>query len=199
MIENFITKACVSCGKQFNPQAPQYKMCDGCFIRSDKKASTFSSADTTVTMTPATQESFKQCLKFKDVKKNAKGWSKKGGASSSSGRPPAKKAKSASVHMIITSDALDDDSTEHPSKTTSVASPDVEDTDQSEDDDSDVDHHLEGAVSSSKSGGITFCSKSDDKSRDSTKSRRQAHLLQMGAQAQVYKRRLREAQGPHRW
>ncbi len=89
-----------------------------------------SSADTTVTMTPAAQESFKQCRKFKDVKKNTKRWSKKGGASSSSGPPPDKKVKSAAVHMIITSDALDDDSTEHPSKTAHVASPDVEDDDR---------------------------------------------------------------------
>ena len=78
-----------------------------------------------VTMTPAAQESFKQRRKFKDVKKNAKRWSKKGGASSSSGPPLAKKAKSAAVHMIITSDALDDDS-----KTARVASPDVEDADR---------------------------------------------------------------------
>jgi hypothetical protein len=92
-------------------------MCDGCFSRSDKKTPKLSSTDTTVTMTPAAQESFKQRRKFKDVKKNAKRWSKKGGASSSSDPPPAKKAKSAAVHMIITSDALDDNSTEHPSKT----------------------------------------------------------------------------------
>ena len=78
--------------------------------------------------------------KFKDVKKNAKRWSKKGGASSSSGPPPAKKAKSGAVRMIITSDALADDSTEHPSKTVRVASSDVEDADQSEDDDCDDDH-----------------------------------------------------------
>jgi hypothetical protein len=168
------------------------------FSRRDKKAPKLSSADTTVTMTPAAQESFKQRRKFRDVKKNAKHWSKKGGTSSSSGPPLAKKTKSATVHMIITSDALDDDSTEHPSKTALVASPDVEDADQSEDDDSDVDHQLEGAASSSKSGGVTSCSKSDDKARDSTKSRCQAHLLQVGAQAQVYKRHLREAQGPHR-
>jgi hypothetical protein len=130
MIENFIAKACASCGKQFKPQAPQRKMCDGCFSRRDKKAPKLSSADTTVTMTPADQESFKQRRKFKDVKKNAKRSSKKGGASSSSGPPPAKKAKSSAVHMIITSDALDDDSTEHPSKTARVASPDVEDADR---------------------------------------------------------------------
>ena len=114
MIENFISKACASCDKQFNDQSPQRKMCDECFSRRDKKAPKLSSADTTVTMTPAAQESFKQRRKFKDVKKNAKRWSKKGGASSSSDPPPAKKAKSAAVHMIITLDALDDDSTEHP-------------------------------------------------------------------------------------
>jgi hypothetical protein len=59
-----------------------------------------SSADTSVTMTPAAQESFKQRRKFKAVKKNAKRWSsKKNGASSSSG-PPSKKGKSGTVHMI---------------------------------------------------------------------------------------------------
>jgi hypothetical protein len=76
--------------------------------------------------------------------------------------------------MITTSDALHDDSTEHPSKTARVASPDVEDADQSEDDDSDDDQHLEGADSSSKSGGVTSCSKSHDKARDSTKTRLKA-------------------------
>jgi hypothetical protein len=35
-------------------------------------------------------------------------------------------------------------------------------------------------------------------SRSRSSSQRQAHFLQVGAQAQVYKRRLREAQGPHR-
>ncbi len=94
MIENFIAKACSSCGKQFKPQAPQRKMCDGCFSRRDKKAPKLSSADTTVTMMPAAQENFKQRRKFKDVKKNAKRWSKKDGASSSSG-PPTKKANKA--------------------------------------------------------------------------------------------------------
>ena len=149
-------------------------MCDGCFIRSDKKDPKLSSVDTTVTMTSAAQESFKQCRKFKDVKKNAKRWSKKGGASSSSDPPPAKKAKSSDVHMIITSDTIDDDSTEHPSKTARLVSPNVEDVDQSEDDDSDVDHELEGVASSSKSGGVTSCSKSDDKAHDSTKTRLKA-------------------------
>ncbi len=114
MIESFIAKACASCDKQFKPQVPQHKMCDGSFSRCDKKDPKLSSTDTTVTMTSVTQESFKQCRKFKDVKKNAKRWSKKGGASSSSDPPPVKKAKSATVHMIITSETLDDDSTEHP-------------------------------------------------------------------------------------
>ncbi len=64
------------------------------------------------------------------MKKNAKRWSEKGDASSSSGLPPVKKTKSSVVHMIITSDILDDDSTENPSKTTRVASTDVEDVDR---------------------------------------------------------------------
>ena len=68
----------------------------------------------------------------------------------SSGPPAAKKAKFGAVHMITTSDVLDDDSTEHPSKTVHVVSSDVEDADQSEDDDSDVDDQLEGAASSSE-------------------------------------------------
>ena len=78
--------------------------------------------------------------------------------------------------MITTqSDAFEDEgSTEHPSKKARLASPDVEDADQSEDDDSDDDHQLEGAASSSKSGGVTSCSKSDDKARDSTKTRLKA-------------------------
>ena len=29
MIQEFVAKACVSCGKQFKSQAPQHKMCDG--------------------------------------------------------------------------------------------------------------------------------------------------------------------------
>jgi hypothetical protein len=82
MIEDFVAKACASCGKQFKPKTAQYKMCDWCFSRRDKKAPKLSSADTSVTMTPAAQESFKQRRKFKAVKKNAKRWpSKKNGAS----------------------------------------------------------------------------------------------------------------------
>ena len=38
-IEEFVAKACVSCGKQFKPQGPHHKMCDGCFSRCDKKDS----------------------------------------------------------------------------------------------------------------------------------------------------------------
>jgi uncharacterized OB-fold protein len=92
MIEELIAKACASCGKHFKPKAAQHKMCDGCFSRRDKKAPKLSSADTSVTMTPAAQESFKQRRKFKAVKENAKRWSsKKNGASSSSG-PPSKRA-----------------------------------------------------------------------------------------------------------
>jgi hypothetical protein len=149
-------------------------MCDGFFSRRDKRDPKLSSADTTVTMMPAAQESFKQRRKFKDVKKNAKRWSKKVGASSFSEPTPAKKAKSGVAHMITTSDTLDDDSTERPSKTVCVASPDVEDADHSEDDDSDDAHQLEDTVSSSKSGGVTSCSKSDDKTRGSTKTRLKA-------------------------
>ena len=87
MVEEFISKLCASCGKQFKPKAAQYKMCDGCFGRRDKKAPRLSSADTSVTMTPAAKESFNQRRKFKFVKKNAKRWSKLGskkGDSSSS-------------------------------------------------------------------------------------------------------------------
>jgi hypothetical protein len=128
-----------------------------------------------VWQTIAAQESFKQRRKFKDVKKNTKRWSNKVGASSSSGPNPAKKAKSGAVHMITKSDTHHDEgSTEPPSTKARVASPDVEDADQSEDDDSDDDHQLEGAASSSKSGGVTSCSKSDDKARDSTKTRLKA-------------------------
>jgi hypothetical protein len=88
MIEELIVKACVSCGKHFKPKDAQHKMCDGWFSRSDKKSPKLSSADTSVTMTPAAQERFKQRRKFKSVKKNAKRWSsKKNGASSSSGPP----------------------------------------------------------------------------------------------------------------
>ena len=57
MIEEFVAKAYASCGKQFKPQAPKHKMCDGCFSWRDKK--------------PDAQESFTQCRKFKTVKKNA--------------------------------------------------------------------------------------------------------------------------------
>jgi hypothetical protein len=76
MIEEFVTKACASCGKQFKPKSAQHKMllqmCDGCFSRHDKKTPKLSSADTSVTMTPTAQESFKQRRKFKAVKKNVK-------------------------------------------------------------------------------------------------------------------------------
>jgi hypothetical protein len=97
MIEEFVVKACASCGKQFKPKTAQHKMFDGCFSRSDKKAPKLSSTDTLVTMTPVSQEIFKQCRKFKSVKKNAYRWSsKKNGACSSSG-PPSKKGKSGDV------------------------------------------------------------------------------------------------------
>jgi hypothetical protein len=46
---------------------------------SDKKTTKLSSADTEVTMTPAAQESFKQCRKCKTVKKNEKLWSENSG------------------------------------------------------------------------------------------------------------------------
>ncbi len=68
MIEEFVAKACASCGKQFKPKVAQHKMCDGCFIRRDKKVPKLSSVDTSVTMTSAAHESFKQCRKFKAVK-----------------------------------------------------------------------------------------------------------------------------------
>ena len=107
MIEDFVTKACASCGKQFTPKVPQYKKCDGCFSRRDKKTK-LSSVDTTVTMTPAVQESFNQRRKFKTMKQNAKRWSKNGGASSSSGPSPVKKAKSDTVNIITSQGDVDD-------------------------------------------------------------------------------------------
>jgi hypothetical protein len=144
MIEEFVAKACASCCKHFKPKAAQHKMCDGCFSRCDKKAPKLSSADTSVTMTIAAQESFKQRRKFKAVKKNAKHWSsKKTGASSSSG-PPSKKGKSEAVHMITAFN--NEDSTEHTSKKARLASPDIENADQSADDESDNDLQLAGAT-----------------------------------------------------
>jgi hypothetical protein len=59
MIEEFVVKVCASCGKQFKPKAAQHKMCDGCFSQCDKKTPKLSSVDTSVTMTPADQETFK--------------------------------------------------------------------------------------------------------------------------------------------
>jgi hypothetical protein len=132
--------------------AAQHKMCDGCFSRCDKKAPKLSPADTSVTMTPAAQESFKQRRKFKAVKKNAKRWSsKKNGAASTFG-PPSKKGKSGAVHMIT--DFNDEGSTEHTSKKERLASPDIENAEQSADDGSDNDLQLAGAASSSKQGGV---------------------------------------------
>jgi hypothetical protein len=64
MIEEFVAKACASCGKHFKPKAAQHMMCDGCFSRRDKKAPKLSSADTSVTMTPAApqiQSSEEEC------------------------------------------------------------------------------------------------------------------------------------------
>ena len=152
MIEEFVAKACVACGKQFKPQVPQHKLCDGCFSKRDKKSTALSSADTTVTMTPAAQESFQKRRKFKTAKKNAKRWSKKGGASSSSSPAPAKKAKSGAVLMLTTHAFDDEGSAEQSSKTMRLSPPAVED-DQPADDESD--DELEGAASSSKSGGVT--------------------------------------------
>jgi hypothetical protein len=51
MIEEFVTKACASCGKQFKLKVAQHKMCDGCFGGCDKKTPKLSSTDTSVTMT----------------------------------------------------------------------------------------------------------------------------------------------------
>ena len=177
MIEELVAKDCASCGKQFKPKAPQHKMCDGCFNRRDKKAPRLSSADTSVTMTPAAKESFNQRRKFKSVKKNAKRWSKqsskKGEASSSSG-PPAKKGKSGAVNMITSFE--DEGPTERASKKARLAS-DIEDADQSADDESDNDLQLAGAASSSKQGGVMSRGKRDDSKsdpRDSAKTRLKA-------------------------
>jgi hypothetical protein len=49
----------------------------------------------------------------------------------------------------------DEGSTEHTSKRARLASPDIENTDQSADDESDNDLQLSGAASSSKQGGVT--------------------------------------------
>ncbi len=129
MVEELIAKLCASCGKQFKTKAAQHKMCDGCFGRSDKKAPSLSSADTSVTITPAAKESFNQRRKFKSVKKNAKRWSKLGGSkkgdSSSSSGPPSKKGKTGSVHMITAFN--DEGSTQHTSKKVRLASPAVAD------------------------------------------------------------------------
>jgi hypothetical protein len=104
-------------------------------------------------MTSTAQESFKQCRKFKTVKKNAKRWtSKKTRASSSSG-PPSKKGKSGAVHMITAFN--DEGSAEHTSKKARLASPDIENADQSAVDESDNDPQLAGAASSSKQGVVT--------------------------------------------
>jgi hypothetical protein len=120
-------------------------------------------------MTPAAQESFKQRLKFKAVKKNAKRWSsQKNNAASSSG-PPSKKGKSGAVHMITAFN--DEGSTEHTLKKARLASPDIENADQSADDESDNDLQLEGAAFSSKQGGVTSRGKDP---RDSTKTRLKA-------------------------
>jgi hypothetical protein len=157
MIEEFVAKAFASCGKQFKPKAAQHSMCDGCFSRRDKKAPKLSSADASVSMTPAAQESFKQRRKFKAVKKNAKRWSfKKNNASSSSG-PPSKMDKSGAAHMITAFN--DEGSTEHTSKEARFASPDIENADQSADDEYDNDLQLAGAASSSKQGGVTASGK----------------------------------------
>jgi hypothetical protein len=153
MIEEFVSKTCVSCIKQCKPKDAQYKMCDGCFSRCDKKAPKLSSADTSVTMTPAVQESFKHHRKFKSVQKNVKHWSsKKNGASSSSG-PLSKKDKSGAVHMITTFN--DEGFTEHTSKKSRLASPDIENGDQSVDDESDNDLQVADVASSSIQGGVT--------------------------------------------
>jgi hypothetical protein len=170
MLEDFVAKACASCGKQFKPKAAQHKMCDGCFNRPDKKTPKLSSADTSVTMTPAAKESFNQRRKFKSVKKNAKRWSQQGfkkGDSSSSSGPLSKKDKTGAVHMLTAFN--DEGSTEHTSKKARLVSPAVAD-------ESDNDPELAGAASSSKQGGVMPCSKSDDKEdpRDSTKVRLKA-------------------------
>ncbi len=172
MNEEFVAKACVSCGKHFKPKDVHHKMCDGCFSRCDKKDPKLSSTDTSVTMTSGTQESFKQSRKFKTVKKNGKYWSsKKTGASSSSG-PSSKKDKSGAVHMITS--FKNEDFTEHTSNKERLTSPDIENADQSSDDESDNDLQLMGSVSSSKQGGVTSRDKrQEDKGdpRDSTKTR----------------------------
>jgi hypothetical protein len=70
----------------------------------------------------------------------------------------------------------DEGSTEHTSKKARLASPDIENADQSADDESDNDLQLAGAASSSKQGGVTSRGKQDDKGdlRDSTKTRLKA-------------------------
>jgi hypothetical protein len=180
MIEDFVAKACASCDKQFKPKAAKHKMCDGCFSMRDKKAPKLSSADTSVTMTPATQESFKQHRKFKAVNKNAKRWSSKKNGASSFSVPSSKKGKSGAVHMITSLN--DEGSTEHTSKKARLASSDIENADQSTDDESDDDLQLTGAASSSMQGGVTSRGEQDDKTdpRDSTKTGLKARGPQYG-------------------
>jgi hypothetical protein len=132
MIEDFVSKAYASCGKQFKPKAAQHKMCDWCFSRRDKKAPKLSSADTLVTMTTAAQESFKQRRKLKAVTKNSKRWPSKKNGASSSPDPPFKKGKSGAVNMITVFN--DEGSDKHTSKKARLASPVMENADQSADD-----------------------------------------------------------------